>query len=177
MAVHYLAMKGHWRAIDDIALVGGDLDHIDSLDNTPLWYAVYHNRPDAARTLLRANCKPHPDGKRGGVPLESALRQQYYVVARWLLLAGACLCPLYAHLLELDQTDNVTSVQDIILWMTAWARQPHSLRYLCRHVIRGVLRRKRPFVEQVNGLGRLPPTVIDFICLRELEDNVVNWSV
>jgi len=179
MAVHYLAMKGHWRAIEDIARVGGYLDHKDNNGNIPLWYAVEHNRTDAVRTLLMANCGPHPNGCGSGIPLESALRQHHYMHAQWLLLAGACLHPLFAHLTEIEQRlEHQQPVQedDVLSWLTAWARHPHTLRHQCRNVLRTELRQRQPLFKQVEGLGDLPSSVHSFICLRELED-AVNWSV
>ena len=172
MAVHYLAMKGHWSAIQDIANAGGFLDHPDNSDITPLLYAVKENRVDAVRTLLLANCAPHALGNCGGDPLELALRQRQYVVAQWLLLAGACPYPHHAYLFELGRNrQSDTMLEEVWQWLVEWARQPHTLRHLCRNVIRIKLRGNQPIFQKVNELGALPQSVRDFICLRELEDH------
>jgi ankyrin repeat protein len=171
MALHYLAMKGHWLAIKDIVHIGGFLDHLDNDNHTPLWYAVHYNRQDAVKTLLQGNCAPHPVCNFGGVPLESALLQRQYSVAKWLLLAGAPLNPLYDYLVKLEQ-DSTMLEDSILQWLTSWARQPLNLRHLCRNIIRTRLRRCQPFVQQINGLGPLPTAVRDFICLREIDDVV-----
>ena len=46
--------------------LGGHVDVVDGDNHTPLWYAVNHNRPDAVKALLRANCAVDPlDGPDG----------------------------------------------------------------------------------------------------------------
>lgn len=184
MAVHYLAMKNHWLAINYIINARGELDHIDNTGKTALTYAVQYERLEATRTLLLANCNPHTiDDERtlqeGQHPLHMALRAMNYPVARWILLAGSCVGPLISHLPILEQ--HPPDDLEVCLWMRAWARQPHTLRHLCRVVIRDILRSRRhsktTFDEQVDNLPRLPPAFTDFIRLREITDEHVNWSV
>lgn len=190
MALHYLAMKNHWCAIDDIARAGGQLDHVDHSGKTPLAYAVQYNRLEAIRALLLANCSPHnlivaadevaENSDRRWDPLEMALRARNYSVARWLLLAGSTTGPLIMHLPILEQhPPDEPGVED---WMMAWACQPHTLRHLSRVAIRAILRTrqgrsKTTFDKLVDGLTGIPAAFADFIRLRELTDEHVNWSV
>lgn len=116
MAVHYLAMKGHSEAINDIARVGGYLDHCDREGITPLELAIMHQRTIAVTTLLRCNCDPnapnsagnsvgnsaansatglHAEAERLNVPLRMALSSKQYGIAQQLLLGG---CRYYSSL-------------------------------------------------------------------------------
>jgi len=117
MAVHYLAMKGHWQAIEDIATIGGYLDHPDFTGKIPLWYAVVHCRDAAVKSLLRSNCSPDPpvhispfitenqfeeagnrldeaESPAQRVPIHAALEKKFYGIAQQLILAGCIVVPL-----------------------------------------------------------------------------------
>jgi len=177
MAIHYLAMKGHWQAIEDIACAGGDVDRPDSAGRIPLWYAVHHRRMQAARTLLIANCSPHPTSAQCSLPLEEALLQRQYILAQWLLLAGADTRPLQTFVDELSrQTTAEVEDEAVVRWLTAWLREPHSLRQLCRTAIRKVIRQRRPETKHlVHTLDHLPPAMHKFVALHELEDSDEHW--
>lgn len=177
MAIHYLAMKGHWRAIEDIACAGGDVDKPDAAGNIPLWYAVHHRRMEAVRTLLIANCSPHPINVQCSQPLEEALLQREYIVAQWLLLAGADPRPLQSFIDEQGrQTAAEAEDEAVLRWLTAWLRQPHSLRQLCRTAIRTVMRRRSPETKHlVATLDHLPTALHKFVALHELEDDAEHW--
>lgn len=177
MAIHYLAMKGHWQAIEDIACAGGDVDTPDAAGHIPLWYAVHHRRMQAVRTLLIANCCPHPTNTQCSQPLEEALMQRQYILAQWLLLAGADIRPLQTFVEELGR-QPVAEVEDeaVVRWLTAWLREPHSLRQLCRTAIRKVMRQRRPETKHlVHTLDHLPPVMHRFVALHELEDGAEHW--
>lgn len=194
LAVHYLAMKGHWKAIEDIAKVGGDLDKPDATGKIPLWYAVNHNRSKAVLTLLRCNCSPDPPTTLDadvaiGNPLGLALEKKLYVVAKQLLLSGcSSIDPLRRMLNDHDlrrraraqrQEERSTLFRseeaeeadrdemEAVEWFAEWIHQPHSLRQSTRSTIRKNLRSK-----SLNGrvLDRLPQAMQDFVLLRELEE-------
>jgi len=185
MAIHYLAMKGHWRAIEDIACAGGDLDRPDTAGHIPLWYAVRHRRMEAIRTLLTANCSPHPTDPQCSLPLEEALLQRQYILAQWLLLAGADIRPLQTFIDELsrqpaadESSPQMTAEAEdeaVVRWLTAWLREPHSLRQLCRTAIRRVMRQHRTEMKHLATLDHLPPAMHKFVALHELEDDAEHW--
>jgi len=176
MAIHYLAMKGHWRAIEDIACAGGDLEKPDAAGHTPLWYAVRYKRMEAVRTLLMANCSPHPTSPQCSLPLEEALLQRQYILAQWLLLAGADIRPLQTFIDE-SSRQTPTEVEDeaVVRWLTAWLREPHSLRQLCRTAIRRVMRQHMTEMKHLATLDHLPPAMHKFVALHELEDDAEHW--
>jgi len=177
MAIHYLAMKGHWRAIEDIACAGGDVDRPDAAGHIPLWYAVHHRRMEAVRTLLIANCSPHPTSLQCSLPLEDALLQRQYILAQWLLLAGAGIHPLQTFIDEFGrQTTADVEDEAVIHWLTSWLHHPHSLRQLCRTTIRQVIRRRSPEMKHlVATLDHLPSAMHKFVALHELEDDAEHW--
>jgi len=177
MAIHYLAMKGHWRAIEDIACAGGDLDQPDAAGHIPLWYAVCHRRMEAVRTLLIANCSPHPVRPQCGVPIGEALLQRQFILAQWLLLAGADLRPLQTFIDETShQTDSAVEDEAVVQWLKEWLHEPHSLRQLCRTAIRKVLRQNSAVMKHSIGtLDHLPPAMHKFVALHELEDDTEHW--
>jgi len=177
MAIHYLAMKGHWRAIEDIACAGGDVDRPDAAGHIPLWYAIHHRRMEAARMLLIANCTPNPIKPECSVPLEEALLHRQYILAQWLLLAGADIRPLQSFIEELSrQTTADYEDEAVKQWLTAWLHEPHSLRQLCRTAIRKVMRQHRPETKHlIHTLDHLPPVMHKFVALHELEDGVEHW--
>lgn len=176
MAIHYLSMKGHWRAIEDIARAGGDLDRPDTAGHTPLWYGVRHRRMEAVRTLLIANCSPHPTSLQCSLPLDEALLQRQYILAQWLLLAGADIHPLQTFIDESSrQTTAEVEDEAVIRWLTAWLRDPHSLRQLCRTAIRKVMRQHRTEMKHLATLDHLPPAMHKFVVLHELEDDDEHW--
>lgn len=192
MAVHYLAMKGHWQAIENVAKVKGDLNHLDSTGNIPLWYAVYHNRKAAVLVLLKSNCCPDPPKRAPdsetemGNPLQIALEKKYYDIAKQLLLAGCHTGPLRQALANYVQRQREIAVQredestlfmeDVVeevdemevsamQWFDDWVRHPHTLCQLCRVQILFYL---RAMVLHSSHLLHLPQALKDYVMLREL---------
>ncbi len=119
LPIHYLAMKNHFEGISDIAVAHGDVDALDEKGNAPLWYAVDHNRVDAVKALLKANCITDPlTGKDGNFignsPLKTALDKDYFGLAKLLVLAGCNLLPLYdwIHKMEALEAEREAEIAE-----------------------------------------------------------------
>lgn len=192
MAVHYLAMKGHWQAIENIAQANGDLNHPDHTGNIPLWYAVHHNRKEAVLVLLKSNCCPDPPKRAPdsetemGNPLQTALEKKYYDIAKQLLLAGCHIGPLRQVLANYIQHQRDIAEQreeratlfmegvveevdeaevSAMHWFDDWVRHPHTLCQLCRVQLLCYI---RSMVLHSNCLLHLPQALKDYVMLHEL---------
>ncbi len=196
MALHLLAMKNHWAGIAAIAQGGGDVDVPDASGAVPLWYAVNHNRPEAVKALLMANCHPEPPQTQsvGLIPLEAALQKRLFDIAKLLVLAGCDLAPLYRWLAARDaliaarpprltlfvdededeeEEENEDEV-DAVEWFRAWMHSPHSLQQLTRIAIR---RRLGLGIHRKGCQLPLPVTIRDYVSLKEVEDHHIEGSL
>lgn len=192
MAVHYLAMKGHWKAIEHIAQANGDLNHPDADCKIPLSYAVAYNRKEAVLILLKSKWRPDPlkrapDSVAEMEPLIIALKNKFYDIAKQLLLAGCHIGPLrdvIAHYIqhqrgiaEQREAEGTLFMEDVVeenvdeteaslmQWFDDWVRHPHTLRQLCRARILCCL---RSMVLHSDHLLNLPVALKDYVMLREL---------
>ncbi len=62
-ALHHAMSKGHLPTIIELITAGCPLDVENSYGRTPMWAAVYYERPEAARLLLDAGVKPMTFGQ------------------------------------------------------------------------------------------------------------------
>ena len=193
-ALHLLAMKNHWQGIVAIAEAGGDVDIADAESAVPLWYAVNHNRPEAVKGLLVANCQPDPPHSLSAapVPLATSLEKRLFEIAKLLILAGCDLSPLHRWLAtrdaqiaarpprhtlfvdeEAEDEDDDGDVE-VVEWFRAWIHAPHSLQQLCRIAIR---RRLGSCIRRKGRLLPLPITLRDYVSLKEVEDHHIEGSL
>ncbi len=200
-AVHYLAMKNHCDAIIAIEGCHGKLDIPDMEGNVPLWYAVNHNRPDAVKALLIGNCNPDPPWDEagrpcGGIPLDTALKKGLFGIAKLLILAGCDLTPLYAWLVQIqareterqerlrisrlidvpdpEVLDSDPLEKEAMGWFQDWVHCPHSLRQICRILIRKYI--GSGFSSKGCELP-LPVSLRDYVTLKEVEDHHIEGTL
>lgn len=57
--------------------------------DTPLWWAIASNKPEIVRLLLERGADPNQGNRRGGIPLDSAVRYNYSEKVRLLIAHGA----------------------------------------------------------------------------------------
>ena len=171
-ALHILAYNGHSECIDDLIYGGADISLCDSLNHTPLWYAIKNKKLEVVRLLLRAYSHVDayqcgPDIPDDACPAKLAVSQKMLSVIKLLILTGFDHDHLRNCIRDEALTDSFGQVTDFSDWLDH-ASGAQSLKQICRKWIRHHLGRK--FYHDLRLLP-VPEVLQDYLFMKELHDH------
>lgn len=110
--LHRAAQDGDLVKVNDLIERKYPLNRFDDLGNTPLHYAVQHNRLEVVKRLLEAgaNVNAHDERVIGNTPLGGNARDCTFEIAKCLVDAGAD--PTIRGWMHLNALDGVRERED-----------------------------------------------------------------
>lgn len=84
LALHYTSGKGHYGCVTQLS-TPETIDCQDSSGATPLWFASEKGHLDVVQYLVRSGADVNKANSFGAAPISTALDQQYFSVAAFLL--------------------------------------------------------------------------------------------
>ena len=152
-AVHLAACSGATEAVRLMLDAGSDVNNLTSVDETLIWLAAWKGHNDVARLVIRLNCDLNVPSngckvyKWDYTPLEIAIGQQSFPIAKMLMIAGCSLRnamyfkpnepgPLpvvfWARLRPEALGMVETADTEFYKWFREFLRNPRSLKDICR---------------------------------------------
>ena len=171
-ALHILAYKGHSETVDDLIYKGADINLCDSLNHTPLWYAIKNNKLEVVRLLLRAyshvdSYQCSPDIPEDACPAKLAVSQSMLSVIKLFILTGFDHDHLKNCLKDEDLGVTFEQTPDFSHWLDH-VSGAQSLKQICRKWIRHHLGKK--FYHDLRLLP-IPDVLRDYLFMKELDDH------
>jgi hypothetical protein len=180
---HYAAQQGTISCMELLMRHNYDCNLISKQGETPLWILLIHGWREAVMFLLRNGCdmdvpiststilkmNKDVDICRHGliVPLEFAVCNKYYCIAKSMLQIGGCVQDSKALIQLVESRYHRSEVHkqfvEFVQQFLSQADQVKPLYDLCRNVIRSTM--KQSIQIKCENLG-LPQTVQNFLCYR-----------
>ena len=171
-ALHILSFKGHSQCINNLVYGGANIDVKDSLNRTPLWYAIKNRKTDVVRLILKSYS--HADTFECSTtlpsedcPAELAFREKLLACVKFFILAGYD----YTHVRECLQKKELSYWLDGSDEFSHWlefASGAQTLKQICRKWIRHHLGTK--FFHHLQFLP-VPEVIRNYLYLEELHDH------
>ena len=141
--------------------LGSDISEVDCEFDSPLSLAIEFRLVTIARLLTYYGCDLSIYENYMGIPgypTDLALRLGRYDILKILVLCGA------RYSVNKRELPKCVRYETDRRFLETWFQQPHSLKYFCRKVIRGVCKSDLPKIEKLQ----YPRYLIDYIRGKQL---------